>query len=102
MLDVPIYNFAKCPEHGLHGLRDRCFVCGAEAELVPMVPLAAYQEVLAELEVERHRDRGGRQPWHVHVFAPDIYNPEHCKVCRYTEKVPHHEKGPKVGQATGQ
>jgi hypothetical protein len=30
---------ARCPEHGLHGERDECFVCGGEVEQVPFVPL---------------------------------------------------------------
>lgn len=29
---------ARCPEHGLHGERAQCFVCGGPVEQVPMVP----------------------------------------------------------------
>jgi hypothetical protein len=29
---------ARCPEHGLHGERSECFVCGGPVEHVPMVP----------------------------------------------------------------
>lgn len=30
---------ARCPEHGLHGERDECFVCGGPVEQVAMQPL---------------------------------------------------------------
>jgi hypothetical protein len=30
---------ARCPEHGLHGERDSCFVCDGPVEQVPMVPI---------------------------------------------------------------
>lgn len=35
----PVY-IAKCAEHGLHGERSECYVCGGEVEQVAMVPLA--------------------------------------------------------------
>jgi hypothetical protein len=28
---------AHCPEHGLHGERDTCFVCGGSVQHVPMI-----------------------------------------------------------------
>lgn len=34
-------NIARCPEHGLHGERTECFVCGGPVEQVPMYPLPA-------------------------------------------------------------
>jgi hypothetical protein len=34
-----VIYIARCPEHGLHGERDECFVCGGEVEQVPFVPL---------------------------------------------------------------
>lgn len=30
-------QIARCPEHGLHGERDECFVCGGPVEQVKMV-----------------------------------------------------------------
>jgi hypothetical protein len=45
-------HIARCPEHGLHGERDECFVCGGPVEQVPMVPAdldAATDRVLALL-----------------------------------------------------
>jgi hypothetical protein len=35
---MAIVNIARCPEHGLHGERPECFVCGGAVEQVPMVP----------------------------------------------------------------
>lgn len=32
---------ARCPEHGLHGDRDECFVCGGPVEKVAMCPVPA-------------------------------------------------------------
>lgn len=32
---------ARCPEHGLHGERDECFVCGGPVEKVAMFPVGA-------------------------------------------------------------
>ena len=34
----PVY-IARCAEHGLHGDRTRCFICGAPVEQVPMIPV---------------------------------------------------------------
>lgn len=34
-----VVNIARCPEHGLHGCRTECFVCGGPVEQVPMVPV---------------------------------------------------------------
>jgi hypothetical protein len=31
-------HIARCPEHGLHGERKECFVCGGAVEQVAMVP----------------------------------------------------------------
>jgi hypothetical protein len=31
-------SIACCPDHGLHGARERCFVCGGDVEQIPMVP----------------------------------------------------------------
>jgi hypothetical protein len=33
-----VANIARCPEHGLHGARSECFICGGAVEQVPMVP----------------------------------------------------------------
>lgn len=34
-----VVKIARCPEHGLHGERQECFVCGAQCEQIEMVPL---------------------------------------------------------------
>jgi hypothetical protein len=43
-------NIARCPEHGLHGERPACFVCGGEVEQVPMVPASEVARYRAALE----------------------------------------------------
>ena len=40
---------AKCPIHGIHGERQRCFICDAECEQVPMVPLPVYEAEVGKL-----------------------------------------------------
>lgn len=45
-----IVYFARCPEHGLHGCRTRCFECGEEAEQVPMVALVFYEQLRDALQ----------------------------------------------------
>lgn len=32
-----IVLIARCPEHGLHGERDTCYVCGGAVQQVPMI-----------------------------------------------------------------
>ncbi len=34
-----VVSIARCPEHGLHGERTDCFVCGGDVEQVRMVEL---------------------------------------------------------------
>lgn len=41
-----VVTIARCPEHGLHGERDACFVCGGPVEQVPMVPVTAREWVM--------------------------------------------------------
>lgn len=41
----PVVNIAHCPEHGLHGSRERCFVCDQPVEQVPMVPASRLDAV---------------------------------------------------------
>lgn len=36
-----VVNVAWCPEHGLHGQRTQCHVCGGPVEQVPMVSVSA-------------------------------------------------------------
>lgn len=33
-------SIARCPEHGLHGERTECFICGGPVEQVEMVPVS--------------------------------------------------------------
>lgn len=37
-------NIARCPEHGLHGERDECFVCGGPVEQVRMVVVPTHPD----------------------------------------------------------
>ena len=43
---------ARCPEHGLHGERQECFVCGGPVEQVPMVALSEHDALLLSLKGE--------------------------------------------------
>lgn len=38
-IDSDAVPIARCPEHGLHGSRDRCYVCGGPVEQIPMARL---------------------------------------------------------------
>lgn len=42
-------NVARCPEHGLHGERTECFVCGGPVEQVRMVAMDAAEQALATI-----------------------------------------------------
>lgn len=48
-------DIACCPEHGLHGGRNRCFVCKGHVEWVTMVPV--HRVAVAWRALERARDR---------------------------------------------
>lgn len=39
--EVPFETVHVAPEHGLHGARSQCFVCGGPIEQVAMVPVEA-------------------------------------------------------------
>lgn len=41
---------ARCPEHGLHGMRVECYVCGEGVELVAMVGVEERDELRAHNE----------------------------------------------------
>jgi hypothetical protein len=56
-----VVNIARCPEHGLHGERTECFVCGGDVEQVPMVPFEA--ESVERAAIELHRQAEWRFPW---------------------------------------
>jgi hypothetical protein len=38
-------KIARCPEHGLHGERTECYVCGGPVEQVEMVPAYEYEHL---------------------------------------------------------
>lgn len=40
----PVVLVARCPTHGLHGLRQQCYVCDGPVEQVPMLPLEEMRE----------------------------------------------------------
>jgi hypothetical protein len=33
-----VVKIAECPDHGLHGERERCFICSAPCRQVEMIP----------------------------------------------------------------
>ncbi len=41
---------ARCPRHGIHGQRDRCFVCDGPVEQVELVPDRWYERALVAEE----------------------------------------------------
>lgn len=41
-----LVSIARCREHGLHGERTECFICGGPVEQVAMVPVAGVIEWL--------------------------------------------------------
>lgn len=61
-----IVYIARCPEHGLHGQRDECFVCGGPVEQVPMVE--AKDGVVNPLPPNFHASRDGEV--HTHRVDP--------------------------------
>lgn len=44
-----IANVALCPEHGLHGDRNRCFVCNGNVKQIKMISLDELEEFLKDL-----------------------------------------------------
>jgi hypothetical protein len=44
-----VVNIARCPQHGLHGERTECHVCGGLVEQVPMIPGAEHAEAVRAL-----------------------------------------------------
>ena len=44
--DQKVVEVAYCPEHGLHGERDTCFVCGEPVQQVPMTEAAPLLDLL--------------------------------------------------------
>lgn len=45
-----VYLIAECPEHGLHGQREECFVCGKPVRQVRMVLASEAERLAAALE----------------------------------------------------
>jgi hypothetical protein len=39
-------EIARCSEHGLHGERQECFVCGGPVEQIQMVPKADLEDLI--------------------------------------------------------
>ena len=64
-------NIARCPEHGLHGERTECFVCGRPVEQVPMVEKAP-----VEAERERLSSTVGELKRRLRSIQGDIRAPE--------------------------
>lgn len=51
---------ARCPEHGLHGERASCFVCGGPVEQVQMVEVRAVYDWLGALARQHGEEEVGR------------------------------------------
>ncbi len=80
---------ARCPEHGLHGERQECFVCGGPVEQVLMAPaevmgpkleriLLRAQDDVDTLAAERDElRRGGR----IRAAISPAEQAEHCAGC---------------------
>lgn len=49
-MSVEIFEIARCPEHGLHGDRRWCFVCGGPVERAEFAPKADYDRLRAAIE----------------------------------------------------
>lgn len=57
---------ARCPKHGLHGGRERCFECGAEVEQVPMVPLSTKRKAVMYTDSDH--------AWRLYLIMKDDLN----------------------------
>lgn len=44
--DGLVVHIARCPDHGLHGARPECFICGGPVEQVAMVPAGSLDAAL--------------------------------------------------------
>lgn len=58
MAEAPSVNIARCPTHGLHGCRDRCFECGGPVEQIAMVPRSTGALADLRLMAERGQSEG--------------------------------------------
>jgi hypothetical protein len=56
-----VVNIAYCPDHGLHGSRRTCFVCGRAAEQVPMVPFTEHEHGSAVTDAAPGRKVSGHR-----------------------------------------
>lgn len=45
-MSYEVVNIARCPEHGIHGERDECFVCGGSVQQLPMIHAATLVEAV--------------------------------------------------------
>jgi hypothetical protein len=50
-----VVYIARCPDHGLHGERDECFICGGPVEKVPMVEVVVDNDPVANTLREESR-----------------------------------------------
>lgn len=48
-------EIARCPEHGLHGERQACFVCGGPVEQVRMYPAEMWEEAVRSALIWKKR-----------------------------------------------
>jgi hypothetical protein len=51
--DTEPVEIARCPTHGLHGQRHKCYVCGGPVEQVAMVPASELKAAETERDALR-------------------------------------------------
>lgn len=84
----PVVYIARCPEHGLHGARDTCFVCGKPVEQVPMVEAARVpkQEITEEQIAAATSALERLDPqWRATAYGPRRYAIEALQAAFYGE-----------------
>lgn len=62
---MSVVNIARCPEHGLHGERTECFICGADVEQVEMAPAADLLEAIEAIDDLMGYDKGPNEDEYV-------------------------------------
>jgi NTP pyrophosphatase (non-canonical NTP hydrolase) len=87
---MSVVRIARCPEHGLHGERAECFVCGQPVEQVPMVPFGAVSAATAMLaEFHEHPNALG-EGTNTQALRRTLHEEEHQELMH---ELRHDERG---------